>query len=140
MSHRFYRLKTRIFAQTCPVGRKFCKEIELPVNGHLRFFAFFKNTVGKRLHLQFGEQTTQFVLVGFDKFQIFHIEVDGHIGFDGGEEVTHLDIVDMFFHFLAQLTLDFARPFNQSLDTSKLVDEFHGCFLTDTRTAWEIVG
>ena len=140
MSGGFYRLKTRVFWFFLPVGRKFGKEIELLIYNFLRSLTFFKNSVCKAFHLQFKQQFAQFVLVWFHEFQSFHIELDGDIGFDGCQEVTHLDVLHMFFHFLAKLAFDFWRAGQQLIDAAKFINEFGGCFLTNSWTAREVVG
>ena len=60
---------------------------------------FFKKFVCQLLKLQFGEELAQFVVVRFHEFQLVHVEFDGYIGFDGSEEVTHLDVVYMLRDF-----------------------------------------
>ena len=140
MNNRFNGFKTRVFFLFLPIVLLCAKEIKLSCSLCLHFLRFFKNTLGERLKLQIGEDFIQFGIVWFFQFQIFHLELYRNIGSDGCQELRNFDILYGTLHFLAELAFHLGAVFYQSLYASKLVDEFDGCLLSNTRASREVVG
>ena len=140
MSNRFNGFKTRVFFLFLPIVLLCAKEIKLSCSLCLHFLRFFKNTLCERLKLQIGEDFIQLGIVWFFQFQIFHLELYRNIGSDGCQELRNFDILYGTLHFLAELAFHLGAIFNQSLYASKLVDEFDGCLLSNTRASREVVG
>ena len=104
------------------------------------FLWFVEKLVGKCSKFQFGENRTQCLLVWFHHLQIIHVQFDGNIGANRGEELRHLDIIHRCFNLLTKLTFHLIGVAQQVFNCSKLVDQFYGSFLSYARTAWEVVG
>ena len=98
-----------------PVARIFCristKQIQLHIGCFCDIFCFFKIAVRHGLELQFVEDFPQFRLVGFLHLQFVEIQLDGHIGFDGGEEFGEADLLLVRLHLGLHRALQFAAPF-----------------------------
>ena len=109
------------------------------VYGFLHRFRFFKDSVDEALKLQFCENSVEFCLVGFYFLQFVEFEFDGYVRLDGCKEEGHADVINMFFYFFLQFSLDFIDAVDEFIHTTELVDEFHGGLLTYTGAAREIV-
>ena len=131
--------KIGIFLDFRILGRKISKQIELSINNFWSLCRFFKNFVGQGLELEFGEEGTQFFLVGFAKLQRIQIEFNRNVGSNRREEFRHPNIIDVRLYFLAQFSFDLVGMSQKIVDVAKLLDEFHGGFLANARTAREIV-
>ena len=104
------------------------------------FLWFVEKLVGKCSKFQFGENSTQCLLVWFHHLQVIHVQFDGNIGSNRGEELRHLDVIHRCFDFLAQLSFYLIGIAQQVFYGSKLVDQFHSSFLSYARTAREVIG
>ena len=111
------------------------------INSFFLFCRFVKELVLQRLEFQFCEYLIEFLFVRLFNLQTVESKVlQRHVGLDGCEEVTHLDVVDSTFHFLAHLPFELVGVLQEVIDTSELVDEFYGGLLTDTGASGEVVG
>ena len=119
--------------------RKFCKEIELCINGFWLSFGFFKNLARERLQFQFFKDFCQFGFVGFADLQLVHVECNGNIRFDGCQKFGKSDVINMVHDFFLKGTLNIRSTTEELLDGSKLVDEFDGCLLTNSWASGKIV-
>ena len=139
MLNRFNGLKTRVFLLFLTICWLCAKQIELSCRFCLHLLRFFKNSVGKRLKLQFCEDFIQLGVVWFYQFQVFHFQVHRNVCSDGCQEFRNLDIFNRPFYFFSEFTFHFRRILNQVFYTTKLINQFDSCFFSYTRAAWEVI-
>ena len=123
-----------------PLGREFFEKQRLLFNNFFRFFGFVKHSLRQLPELQLLEDFRQLVGVGLFHLERFEVEVDGHIGADGGEELRHLNIFDGSLDLLLHLALEFGGAGEELLNGTELTDEFGGSLLTNAGTAGVVVG
>jgi len=102
-------------------------------------FVALQHTVGQVAELQFLEQRAQLLFVRFLYEQAIHVEFDGHIRLDGGQEAGELDFFCMFFYFLLERSFQLVGVGQQILDTAKFSDEFQCRLLAYARTSGDVV-
>ena len=100
----------------------------------------FQNTVDERAKFQLFENLTKFFFVRFFADECIHVELDGHVHFDGRKEFGESN------HFPVCLYFGFKRAFQlvgmgkQVFDAAEFRYQFLRGFLAHARTAGDIVG
>ena len=150
---RFYGVENRIFGGIRPVGRRNREQIAL--DGGLVIGC---GKEGARIHpggrgggglpqdavqqgaeLQFGENLAQGFRVRLLAHQGLHVQRDGHVGLDGGQELGEGDLFLVGFHFVSQSALQVLGVRQEVLDVAELGDEFLRGFLAHAGAAGDVV-
>ena len=142
-------VENRIFRRGCPPGRIYRKQIALH-GGLLREEGSgvgrgggggpSEYAVQQRAELQFGENLPEGLGVGLASGQGLHVQVDGHVGLDGGEELGEGDLFAVVLDLLAEGAFQLVRMLQQCLYAPELCDELLGGLLSDAGAAGDVVG
>ena len=101
--------------------------------------AFAKDAVDKCAEFQFTENLAEFLLVGFFAYQAVHVECDGSIGLDGGQEFGESDHFAVRLYFGLQGSFQLVGVFEQIFDAAELGYQLLSGFLAHAGTTGYVV-
>ena len=104
-----------------------------------RSFFLLELSFGQGAELQFFKQCLQLFLVRLFHAQFVHVECDGCIRPDSGEEFGEGNHLLVGLHFCADGSFQLVGMLQQVFDTAELVNQFGCRFFSHTRTSWNVV-
>ena len=102
-------------------------------------FVFAKHAVDEGAEFQFLENPAQRFLVRLFADEGLHVELDGDIGLDGGQELGEDNLLPVRLDLRLQGALQLVGVGQQVLDAAELGDEFLCRLLAYARTAGDVV-